>query len=120
MKITTIKTYDNNGYPAHNGISIKTIINTDARTPEERETIYAFGLDISEWFLCRFDSHGNICDASGIVVFPSMSGRHPAQRGDLGYFGDFRESFPDVPEYRHLPSVNDDVYQRQTTEDTNA
>ena len=120
MKTTIIETYNNNGYPAHNGVSIKTITDTAARSPEDREKTYAIGLDISDWFLCRFDSHGNICDANGIVVFPSMSGRHPAQRGDLGYFGDFRENFPEKAEYQHLPSVNDDVYRRPTADDTDS
>ncbi len=114
MITTTIKTFNNNGYPAHNGISIKTVTNTDARSPEERETVYAKGLDIANWFLCSFDSHGNICNSDGIVVFPSESGRYPAKRGDKGYFGDFRENYtknPNDTRFNHLPSVYDNVYQ---------
>lgn len=99
-------------YPALAGVSIKTVTNTDARTPEESKTTYAMGPDRPDWFVCRIDSHGNICDEDGIVVFSSESGRYPAGRGDTGYFGDFRESYPNTPEYRHLPSVHDDVYKR--------
>lgn len=114
-----IKTYNNNGYPAHNGISVKTVTNTTARRLEDRETVYAKGLDVTDWFLCRFDSHGNICNSDGIVVFPSRSGRYPAKRGDIGYFGDFRENYtsdPNDTKYNHLPSVHDDVYHNNTEE----
>ena len=107
--ITTTITHCNT-YPALADVSLKTVTNTHARTPEESKVTYAMGLDRPEWFVCRIDSHGNICDADGIVVFPSESGRYPARRGDTGYFGEFRDSYPDTPEYRHLPSVHDDVY----------
>ena len=93
------------------------ITNTDARRPEDRETVYAKGLDVTDWFLCRFDSHGNICNSAGIVVFPSGSGRYPAKRGDTGYFGDFRENYTNDPndtKYKHLPSVHDNVYNNHT------
>lgn len=77
--------------------------------PQKRERQYAKGDGHPDYFLCRFDSHGNICDEEGVVVFPSGSGKYPAKAGDRGYFGEFRENYGEGvrPE---LPSVHDNVY----------
>lgn len=92
----------------YTGVEIKTVTNTSARL-NEQVTEYAKHPKSDEWFVCRFDSHGNICDANGLVIYSSHSGRYPAKPGDKGYFGEFRENYgkgvrPD------LPSVHDDVY----------
>ena len=95
------------GYPAHvrAGVMIKTIVDGRHKT-----TQFAKSNDVPDYFECTMDSHGNICDVNGIVVFPSCSGRYPAKRGDKGYFGFFWENFGVREDHPELPSVNDNVY----------
>lgn len=94
-----------NTYAAHMeaGVMIKTVV--DGRNCT---VLYAKSRDVAEYFECKIDSHGNVCDAEGTVVFPSCSGKYPAKKGDVGYFGFFRENFG--PDHHELPSINDDVY----------
>lgn len=86
-------TYDemSSRYAKQAGVTIKTI--TKDHEPEHPSTMYAIGQDIEEYFECSVDSFGNICDADGIVVFPSGSGANPLERGERGYFGEFLENY---------------------------
>lgn len=108
-KVESLRTYE-----AHveAGVMLKTVV--DGRN---KMTLYAMGNDVPDFFECRIDSHGNVCDVAGIVVFPSRSGKHPAKRGDTGYFGDFAENFGTRDAHPELPSVDDDVYSTMTVRD---
>lgn len=102
-----------NNYHAQAGVNVK-MERLDYQ-PGCPEKYFAKGPEDSDWFLCQFDSHGNVCDADGIVVYPSNSGKYPAKKGDKGYFGKFKENFTDNlddPQFSHLPSVHDDVYSK--------
>lgn len=103
-----------NVYRAQAGIKIKT--ERQDQLPGSPEEYYAKGPNDAEYFACRFDSHGNICDVNGIVVYPSNSGKYPAKKGDKGFFGDFKENYTnDIndPRFAHLPSINDDIYSQK-------
>lgn len=89
-------------------VMIKTVISSCA--PSNNFQMFAKGDGFPEYFVCRIDAHSNVCDVNGIVVFPSFSGRYPAKRGDVGYFGFFCENFGTREQYPELPSVYDDVY----------
>ena len=87
---------------------IKTVTNTCA--PGNKVKIYAKGDEVPDYFECKIDAHSNVCDANGLVVFSSGSGKYPAKRGDTGYFGFFFENFGTREQHPELPSVDDDVY----------
>ena len=89
-------------------VMIKTVTSTCA--PSNKVQMYAKGDGVPDYFECRIDAHSNVCDVNGIVVFPSCSGRHPAKRGDKGYFGFFCENFGTREQHPEFPRVYDDVY----------
>lgn len=95
------------GYAAQKGVRLK-YERHDFAPAGEKEKLYAIGPGRDDWFLCLIDSCANVCDADGIVVFPSMSGKHPLLAGDKGYFGDFRENYGKFAD-PDLPSVHDDL-----------
>lgn len=77
----TIRYHDRgNEYVAQTGITVKEEICDFL--PGRPITLYAKGHDIPDYFPCRIDGYGNICDTDGIVVFPSGSGEKPLKRGD--------------------------------------
>ena len=93
-----------NLYLAQQGVTIKTVRHD--YEPGHPETMYVVGPDNQEYVPCRVDSFGNVCDESGIVMYPSGSGGRPKKKGDKGYFGYFRENFaPGV--HPELPSIDD-------------
>lgn len=96
-----------NSYAALAGVSLK----YERHDDEFMHPTYVFakGPAHSEWFPAALDSFGNVCDADGIVVYPSMSGKYPRKAGDHGYFGEFRENYGegDRPD---LPSVKDSEF----------
>lgn len=111
MKITITERM----YPKQVGVKIKTVeMEFEPRHPS---TIYAIGPDHQEYFPCSIDSFGNVCDAGGIVVYPSGSGANPLDRGEHGYFGDFVENYayirPEEPTYpidvSVLPSIRNAI-----------
>lgn len=71
-------------YAKQAGVTIKTV--TMDHSPGRPETTYAIGPGRSEYFECRFDDLGNVCDVDGIVVYPSGSGAHPLEQGEKGCF----------------------------------
>ena len=78
-------------YPKQYGVKIKTV--EMEFEPGRPRTTYAIGPDHQDYFPCTVDSFGNVCDESGIVVYPSGSGAHPLERGEHGYFGEFVENY---------------------------
>lgn len=87
-------------YASQRGVTIKTI--REDYKPGAPETLYVTGPDHPEYVPCKIDSFGNVCDDSGIVLYPSGSGLHPRRKGDRGYFGEFSENYaagerPDLP-----------------------
>lgn len=72
-------------YIAQKGVTLKIETNTSAPTPENKEKIYA-KKDDENYFPCKIDIHGNICDNKGKVVFPSNSGKKPLKVGEKGKF----------------------------------
>ena len=100
-------TYHDRGtsYAKQAGVAIKTEVMD--HEPGHPQKTYAIGPDRTEYFPCSIDSFGNICDADGIVVYPSGSGAHPLERGEHGYFGEFSENYASVrDETCGLPSVS--------------
>lgn len=93
-------------YAAQKGVKIK--VERDNYAPGHPEMLFAMGPNDTEWFICQVDDFGNICDADGIVVYPSKSGAHPLDTGERGYFGGFVENYTKdgaAPEYANLPRV---------------
>lgn len=75
-------TYCDRGYDyaSQVGVIIKTVRNDDK--PELPKKSFAKGPGREAFFECHVDRRGNICDANGIIVFPSNSGRNPLKAGD--------------------------------------
>lgn len=102
-------------YPKQVGVKIKTV--EMEFEPGHPRTTYAIGPDHQEYFQCSVDSFGNVCDANGIVVYPSGSGANPLDRGEHGYFGDFVENYaysrPEEPTHpidvSVLPSIKNAI-----------
>lgn len=91
-------------YPGLVGVQFKVKICDSEPDPEKRETHYAKGPNDTSWFPYAMDGWGNICNLDGIVVYPSLSGKHPLQAGERGYFGEFRENYaPEI--HPELPST---------------
>ena len=110
--MTYTKIYNAQDYVAHIRKHVQIKVEEQTGYSIGGAKTYARGDGREEFFPCRFDSHGNICDADGIVVFPSESGKYPAVVGDLGYFGHFRENYGDGVR-PDLPSANDPIYRRK-------
>lgn len=90
-------------YAAQKGVKIK--YERKDFAPTDKEKISAIGPNHTDYFPCRIDSFGNVCDENGIVVYPSMSGRYPLLAGEHGYFGSFRENYGKYAD-PELPSVS--------------
>ncbi len=85
-------------YPGLVNVQFKAVTRDNEPDPKKRTVRYAKGPDDADWFEYRQDSWGNICNTDGIVVYPSLSGAHPLQAGEHGYFGEFAE--------QHAPGVH--------------
>lgn len=91
-----------NEYAAQKGVTIK-YEHLDF-APTNKERLYAIGPNHTDYFPCKIDSCGNVCDDEGIVIYPSMSGKYPLLAGEHGYFGSFRENYGKYAD-PNLPSV---------------
>lgn len=103
-KMAIITTYQDRGtsYLAQKGITLKIETNTSAPIPENRGKMFAKKGD-EEYFPCKIDNHGNICDNAGIVIYPSKSGKIPLKAGEKG---EFDPPEKDSPEWAKGPENN--------------
>ncbi len=94
-------------YPGLINVEFKDVTRDSEPDPAKRTISYAKGPNDADWFEFKLDGWGNVCNMDGIVVYPSLSGKHPLQAGERSYFDGFRESYPpdSHPELKSVHSM---------------